>query len=64
MVPGVDMANHAAGDATAALFEVDADGRALLMLRDGKTIEPGEEVTITYVSRVERQGISLSRSRN
>ncbi|KAK4997095.1 hypothetical protein LTR66_003446 [Elasticomyces elasticus] len=48
MVPCVDMANHASGDATAALYECDGDGDALLLLRDGKILEDGDEVTITY----------------
>jgi hypothetical protein len=47
MVPCVDMANHASGDATAALYETDGDGNGLLLLREGKHVEPGEEVTIT-----------------
>jgi hypothetical protein len=48
MVPCVDMANHASGDATAALYESDADGNGLLLLRDGKDITKDGEVTITY----------------
>ncbi|CAN9185457.1 unnamed protein product [Alternaria sp. RS040] len=48
MVPCVDMANHASGDATAALYETDGNGNGLLLLREGKHVEPGEEVTITY----------------
>lgn len=47
-VPIVDMANHASGDATAALYECDANGDAVLLLRDGKSLEPGDEITITY----------------
>ncbi|KAH8626373.1 hypothetical protein IG631_18391 [Alternaria alternata] len=47
MVPCVDMANHASGDATAALYETDGNGNGLLLLREGKHVEPGEEVTIT-----------------
>jgi hypothetical protein len=50
MVPCVDMANHSSGDATAALYETDNDGNALLLLREGKIIPQGGEVTITYVS--------------
>lgn len=49
MVPCVDMANHASGDATVALYETDEEGNAVLQLRWGKTLRPGDEVTITYV---------------
>lgn len=48
MMPCVDMANHASGDTTAALYETDKDGNGLLLLRDGKTIAEGGEITITY----------------
>ncbi|KAK4556899.1 hypothetical protein LTR86_005880 [Recurvomyces mirabilis] len=48
MVPCVDLANHAAGDATVAIYEKDDDGNACLLLRDGKSVREGEEVTITY----------------
>ncbi|KAL1960455.1 hypothetical protein VTO42DRAFT_7754 [Malbranchea cinnamomea] len=48
MVPCVDMANHASGDGTGALYETDADGNAVLQLRWGQRLEAGEEVTITY----------------
>ncbi|KAK4964228.1 hypothetical protein LTR66_012406 [Elasticomyces elasticus] len=48
MVPCVDMANHTSGDVTAAVYERDGDGDALLLLRDGKAVEGGDEVTITY----------------
>jgi len=47
MVPVVDMANHASGNATGALYEADDMGNALLLLRGGKTLTKGEEVTIT-----------------
>jgi hypothetical protein len=49
MVPCVDMANHASGAATAAIYETDDDGNGILLLRDGKNIPIGGEVTITYV---------------
>lgn len=49
MMPCVDMANHASGDATGALYETDSNGNGLLLLREGKNIEKGGEVTITYV---------------
>lgn len=48
MMPCVDMANHASGDATAALYETDSIGNGLLLLRQGKHIMPGGEITITY----------------
>ena len=48
MVPGVDMANHASGGSTGALYETDGNGDAVLLLMDGKSLNPGDEVTITY----------------
>ncbi|KAL8931689.1 MAG: hypothetical protein Q9211_006794 [Gyalolechia sp. 1 TL-2023] len=48
MVPCIDMANHAAGDDTVALYDTDADGNAVLVLRTGKGLKVGDEVTITY----------------
>ncbi|KAF1962215.1 SET domain-containing protein [Byssothecium circinans] len=48
MVPGIDMANHASGDATAALYDTNENGNGVLVLRDGKEIKQGGEVTITY----------------
>ncbi|OKL64489.1 hypothetical protein UA08_00871 [Talaromyces atroroseus] len=48
MVPCVDMANHASGEETVALYETDEDRNAVLQLRLGKKLRPGEEVTITY----------------
>ena len=48
MVPCIDFANHASGDATIALFETDTDGNAVLLLRDGQNLTPGLEITITY----------------
>jgi hypothetical protein len=47
MVPCIDMANHASGDATAALYETDEDGNGLLLLREDKKVRTGEEITIT-----------------
>lgn len=47
MVPCIDMANHASGDATAALYETDRNGNGILLLRDGKEIQKGGEITIT-----------------
>lgn len=48
MVPCIDMANHSSGEDTAAIYEIDQDGNALLILRDGKNLEEDEEITITY----------------
>ncbi|KAL8852492.1 MAG: hypothetical protein Q9221_002616 [Calogaya cf. arnoldii] len=48
MVPYIDMANHASGDATVALYDTDADGNAVLVLREGRTLNVDDEVTITY----------------
>ena len=48
MVPLIDMANHASGDSTSALYETDSDGNAVLILREGKDLAPSDEVTITY----------------
>lgn len=49
MVPCVDMANHASGEGTIALYETDGQGNAVLLLRDDKRLEVGDEITITYV---------------
>lgn len=48
MVPCIDMANHASGDNTSALYGTDSNGNATLILREGKYIGPGEEASITY----------------
>lgn len=48
MVPVIDMANHASGQDTAALYESDEAGNALLLLRAGKLLQEKDEVTITY----------------
>lgn len=50
MVPCVDMANHASGESTMALYDTDSKGNAGLSLREGKekTLAVGSEVTITY----------------
>ena len=47
-VPFIDMANHASGDETVALYETDSDGNAILLLRSGKFLRTAAEVTITY----------------
>ncbi|KAH0171112.1 SET domain-containing protein, partial [Aureobasidium melanogenum] len=48
MVPCIDMANHSSGTGTAAIYEVDNQGNAVLLLRDGKNIQQDGEITITY----------------
>lgn len=48
MVPCIDMANHASNSNTTALYESDADGNAVLLLREGVSVQKGGEVTITY----------------
>ncbi|CRL22634.1 unnamed protein product [Penicillium camemberti] len=48
MVPCVDMANHVSGDGVKALYDADSEGNAVLQLRWGKTLQPGDEVTISY----------------
>ena len=48
MVPCVDLANHTSGETTVASYERDFDGNAVLLLRDGKKVAGGDEVTITY----------------
>lgn len=47
VVPCIDIANHASGDGTSALYESDEDGQPALLLREGKTLKIGDEVTIT-----------------
>lgn len=59
MVPCVDMANHASGDDTVALYEVDDQGNAVLLLRDTKCLKQGDEVNITYVA-ISVVGISVN----
>lgn len=48
MVPSVDLANHAAGEDSIAIYEKDANGDAVLLLRDEKLVHEDGEVTITY----------------
>jgi hypothetical protein len=47
MVPCIDMANHVCGDGVKALYDADSNGNAVLQLRWGKSLLPGEEVTIS-----------------
>jgi hypothetical protein len=49
MVPVVDMANHASDDRYNARFEVDEESDSVLLVtRDNRSVETGEEVTIMY----------------
>lgn len=49
MVPVVDMANHASDDRFNARFEVDEiHEHVLLVVRDNRSIQQGEEITIMY----------------
>ena len=48
VVPCIDMANHASGDETTALYETGPDGSAILYLRAGKKLYSGDEITISY----------------
>ena len=48
MVPCIDIANHASGDDTVALYDVDQDQNAILVLREGKSLTLNSEITITY----------------
>ncbi|KAJ5167078.1 uncharacterized protein N7482_005859, partial [Penicillium canariense] len=48
MVPCIDMANHVAGAGVKALYDTDSAGNAVLQLRWGESLQPGEEVTISY----------------
>ncbi|KAK5170381.1 uncharacterized protein LTR77_004968 [Saxophila tyrrhenica] len=48
MVPCVDLANHATGESTLAVYEKDHEGNAVLLLRDGKSVKDSHEITITY----------------
>ncbi|KAJ6181024.1 hypothetical protein N7519_011485 [Penicillium mononematosum] len=48
MVPCIDMANHGSGDGVKALYDADPERNAVLQLRWGKALQPGEEVTISY----------------
>ncbi|RDH38538.1 hypothetical protein BDQ94DRAFT_165669 [Aspergillus welwitschiae] len=48
MVPCIDMANHASEGTVKALYDEDADGNAVLQLREGRSLRADEEVTISY----------------
>lgn len=48
MAPCIDLANHASGRETVAVYEKDAEENAILLLRDGKKVDEAEEITITY----------------
>ncbi|KAF2462251.1 hypothetical protein BDY21DRAFT_10568 [Lineolata rhizophorae] len=57
VVPCIDMANHSSGSSTVAAYEVSRSSPssdepdAVLLLRPGKVLDPGDEVTITYGDR-------------
>lgn len=42
------MANHASGDETVAVYETNEHRNAVLQLRQGKRLRRGDEITITY----------------
>nr|POE49224.1 set domain-containing protein 8 [Quercus suber] len=48
MIPCLDLANHDPHEGTIAIYEKDTDGSATLLLRKGKELNEGDEVTITY----------------
>lgn len=48
VVPCIDIANHSSDEGTIAIYEKDTDGNAVLLLRDGKHVAKGDEITITY----------------
>lgn len=48
MVPCIDICNHSSGDKTKALYDTDADGNGILVLRDGHQLASSDEITITY----------------
>ncbi|MCJ1472558.1 hypothetical protein MMC13_001207 [Lambiella insularis] len=48
LVPCIDMANHESGKETNAHYETDNEGNAVLILADGMSPKPGDEVFITY----------------
>ncbi|KAI9813404.1 MAG: hypothetical protein M1827_004078 [Pycnora praestabilis] len=48
MVPCLDMANHASAKEKVASYDTDQDGNGVLLLRPGKILKAGDEVTITY----------------
>lgn len=48
MVPCIDLANHCSHEGTVAIYEQDSEGNAVLVLRDGKSLQENDEVTISY----------------
>ena len=60
MVPCLDMVNHASGGKANAFYERDKDGNVVLRLRPGKSIHPGDEITISCVTpRIRNSFVSL-----
>lgn len=48
MVPILDMANHAPDNQYNARFEIDQNRNVMLVVRDGKVIQAGQEISIIY----------------
>lgn len=46
LVPCIDMVNHRPPENVTAYYEKDSNGDAVLLLRDGKALNLGQEVTI------------------
>ena len=64
MVPCVDIANHSAGEDTVAIYEKDADGNAVLLLRYGKKVKvciPSDSQTGGSIVRTQFQTFDMSR---
>ncbi|KAI1967154.1 hypothetical protein LOZ58_000653 [Ophidiomyces ophidiicola] len=55
MVPCLDMANHASGAETRALYEMDEERNIVLQVRYGQSLRAGDEVTITLQEMEQRQ---------
>ena len=49
MVPCVDMANHASGEMTRALYEANDNGDGLLLPYKEHELKAGDEINITFV---------------
>ncbi|CAK4032491.1 Hypothetical predicted protein [Lecanosticta acicola] len=47
MIPGMDLASHAAGDRTSAFYDRN-EGSYFLRLMEGKELKQGDEICITY----------------
>ena len=49
MAPCLDMVNHASNENANSYYELDDNGNVMLVLREGKSISIGDEVTMWYV---------------